>query len=63
MGYFILYKLRIDAYFRINHANNILSLLCVFSVLDYKPVRVRGLSPLFLVSHRMLSTILVLTVD
>lgn len=38
----------IGSYFRIKHANVLFSFpLCVLSVLDCKPLRVGGMSPLF----------------
>lgn len=63
MDYFVLFKLCIDACFRINHANILSFPLCVFSVLDYKPLRVGGMSPLSLAFHRMLHIIVVLIID
>lgn len=64
MDYFILFKLYINAYVRINHVNILFSFpLCVFSVLDCKPLRVGGMSPLFFPSHQTLNIILLLTVD
>ena len=54
----------IGSYFRIKHANVLFSFpLCVLSVLDCKPLRVGGMSPLFWASHIMPNIILVLISD